>query len=92
MIERVMLLKLQEAWSNDAGRAEVAALAREALAAIPALRAASVGIPADEASRKSWDLALTLRFDDLEGAAALHAPPAALLERIALYKAWSFAI
>ncbi|MFW5921255.1 MAG: Dabb family protein [Polyangiales bacterium] len=63
MIERIVLFKLSDEWATDEGRGEVAACSREVLAKVPGVRSLSVGVPADEAAARSWDLSIVLRFD-----------------------------
>jgi hypothetical protein len=73
MIQRVVAIKLKPAYSNDADRAQVATASREVLGGVPGVRALDVGIPADAAAGKSWDLLLLLRFDDLQAVEAYRA-------------------
>jgi Stress responsive A/B Barrel Domain len=73
MIQRVVAIKLKPAYSNAADRAQAAAASREVLGAIPGVRALDVGLPADVAAEKSWDLLLLLRFDDLDAVEAYRA-------------------
>ena len=65
MIDRIVLYKLTDEYCTDAARAEIAAHAREVFAALPQVRDARVGLPADAEAKRSWDLSLVLRFDDL---------------------------
>lgn len=89
MIDRVVLLKLRDELATPAGRAAIA----DELAARPEGLRAEIGLPADPASARSWDLALRFSF---EHAAPLETPPpeaalvAALGDRLVLHKAWSF--
>ncbi len=62
MITRTVLVKLTDEWSTDAGRAAVAAHSAEALSAIPGVVSAEAGVPADDASRASWDVIFLVRF------------------------------
>lgn len=66
MIQRVVAIKLKDAYSNPEDRAQVVATSREVLGAVPAVRAIDIGTPADFAAEKSWDVLLLLRFDDLQ--------------------------
>lgn len=99
MIERIVLIKLNQEHAHDAGRAEVAARSREVLSALPDVIEVAVGVPADAPSLKSWDLSLTLRFESLEAVEAYRVHPAHrayvdefLKPRLLLIKAWNFDI
>src|SRR5688500_925157 len=65
MIQRVVAIKLKDAYSNPEDRALVAATSLEVLGGVPTVRAIEIGTPADFAAEKSWDVLLLLRFDDL---------------------------
>ncbi len=65
MIDRIVLFKLKDAHANAAGRAAIADESRAALCAVPGAVQVRVGVPADEASTRSWDLSVLLRFEDL---------------------------
>ncbi len=65
MIDRIVLFKLRKEEATDEGRAAAAAETRAALAAVPGATEVRVGLPADEASTRSWDLSLLLRFESL---------------------------
>ena len=75
MVERHVMVKLIEPLANDAGRAESAAYAAGALAAIPGVRSVYVGTAATPADAESWDLALVLRFDDVAAVDAYRVDP-----------------
>ena len=75
MIQRVVAIKLKDAYAHDADRAQVAAASREVLGAVPTVRTIEVATPADAATTKSWDLLLLLQFDDLDGVEAYRAHP-----------------
>jgi hypothetical protein len=64
MIERVVMVRLRPDYRAKAEL--VAAHTREVLGAIAEVRAIQVGLPADPRTRREWDLAILLRFDDLE--------------------------
>lgn len=64
MIERVVMVRLRPDYRRSV--ALVARHTREVLGAIPEVRAIAVGVPADERTRREWDVAILLRFDDLE--------------------------
>jgi hypothetical protein len=70
MIQRVVAIKLKDAYANAGDRAQVAAASRQILGAVPGVRSIDVGTPADAAAGKSWDVLLLLRFDDLDAVEA----------------------
>ena len=93
MVERILLFKLVDAHERD----NVAALLKRDLAQLSGLTQVSVGVPADEASAKSWDLSCVLRFESLRALDAALASDGfkACIEgtvqaRCAVIKAWSF--
>lgn len=97
MIERIVLFKLKDEYCNDAARDEIAARTRIDIGALKDVRSVSVGVPADEATKKSWDLSLIVRFDTLEDVEAYKVDPAHrayvddyMHDRIELIKAWNF--
>ena len=96
MIDRIVLYKLTDEYCTDAARAEIAAHAREVFAALPQVRDARVGLPADAEAKRSWDLSLVLRFDDLAAieASLPHPDHQAFVRymeaRTVVKKAWSF--
>ncbi len=94
MIDRIMLFKLVDAST----RQEFVELLKRDLGQLPDLTVVTVGLPADEASAKSWDVSCVLRFEhlrDLEAALASQAfqtcLEGALAPRCVVVKAWSFA-
>ncbi|MFW5925069.1 MAG: Dabb family protein [Myxococcota bacterium] len=97
MIDRIVLFKLKDEYANDAARWEVAAYSKDALASVPGVRSVSVGIPADDPSRKSWDLSIVVRFDSLEEVQAylIHPDHRRYVDdymrpRMEVVKAWNF--
>ena len=92
MVDRILLFKLVDSAARD----EVAAVLTRELATLPSLVHIHVGLPADEASAKSWDVSCVLRFatlTDLDAAlagATFQTCLSALAERCAVIKAWSF--
>jgi hypothetical protein len=94
MVERIVLVKL----SSGSERAAIAERIHEALRELPELATLSVGLPADPASEKSWDVSLILRFETLAALEQALASESfrALFERelapvCQVVKAWSFA-
>jgi hypothetical protein len=63
LIERVVLVRLRPAFRTDA--ALVARQTREVLGEIPEVLEIRTGVPADERTRREWDVAILLRFEDL---------------------------
>lgn len=93
MVERIMLFKLHEPSAREA----LASQAVEALARINELEEVSVGLPADAASEKSWDLSVVIGVANL---ALLNAVlesdgfrlflEGVMKDRYQVTKAWSF--
>ena len=97
MVERFVLVKLHDA--HVPHREEVARECRAALEAVPVVQAARVGVPADESSARSWDLALVVTVADAATAASWQEDPAwrafqdeVLRPRMSFIKAWNFAL
>ena len=93
MVERIMLLKLVEGRE----RTEVGLRAGSALRDLPELVELSVGLPADDASEKSWDVSLILRFSSyralervLASEAYRHFVEGELASAAQVTKAWNF--
>jgi hypothetical protein len=66
MIDRMVFVRLKEAYRTDVRRAEIAARSEEALRAVPQVRAVKVGVAADEGTRQEWDLVLAIRLDGVD--------------------------
>ena len=75
MIQRIVIFKLKDEYCNDVARAEFAERTREDLGALPQVRRVEVGVPADEASEASWDIAITLLFDSMDDVKAYIVDP-----------------
>lgn len=97
MIHRIVLFKLKEAYANEAGRAAVVAKSREMLPGVPGVVEVVAGVPADERSRRDWDLCLQVRFASLEDVAPYLSHPDHrayvddfLADRLEVIKAWNF--
>ena len=93
MVERIMLFKL----SDPSTRSEVAALTEAALSSIADIEELSVGVPADAASEKSWDLSIVMGVTNLsllgnllESAAFKTYLEETMKGRFEVVKAWSF--
>jgi hypothetical protein len=97
MIERIVLIKVKDEYCTDAAREETAAHTLAALEGLPGLGSVHVGVPADEASGKSWDLSIVLHFDSLRAAEQFRTNPEHrsyvddyLRPRMEVIKAWNF--
>ena len=66
MIQRVVVVKLRDAYSNDETRATVKAKTLEVLKDAHGVVGLEVGLPSDERSRKAWDLCIFVRFASME--------------------------
>lgn len=95
MIERHVFIRLKS--EHMAERNDIAEHTGKALAALPGVVSASVGIPADEHARAAWDLGITVRFQTPADAEAYHTHPDHvrlsqdyLQPRTAVIKAWNF--
>lgn len=94
MIERIILLRLKAGVSREALAPQLA----RAVAVIPRLARASVGLPADASAEKSWDLSLVLAFaDQFDHDAVLASPEfrdcadGLIASNSQVVKGWSFA-
>lgn len=99
MIQRIVIVKLIDAESTPEGRQRMAAGLRAALGSIPGLRGLFVGVPADEASARSWDVSVVAHLDTVADVERFHTHPAHeafaaahLRPHAAVVKAWSFEI
>ena len=99
MIQRIVLIKLNEAHSNDAARAEATAHSREALTKIPGVMSVTVGAQVEPIGARRWDLALTITFECLDDVEVYRVDPLHrayvddfLKPRLEIIKAWNFEI
>lgn len=99
MVHRFVLVKLNDDYANDAGRAEVVASARAALASVPGVTRVRAGAPADDAAQKSWDVAIVIELDSMDSYPAYAADESHLAwireflgPRAACKKAWNFSL
>ena len=97
MIQRIVLFKLKDEYCNDTARAEFAERSRTDLGALSQVRSVTVGVPADEASEKSWDIAISVQFDSMDDVQAYIVDPehrayvdGYAMPRIEMRKAWNF--
>ncbi|TNF33866.1 MAG: Dabb family protein [Deltaproteobacteria bacterium] len=99
MIQRVVLIKLNDDEANDDGRARVANHARRVLPLLPGVLAVSVGTPADAGAAGSWDISIVVRFAKLSDFPRYRDDPdhrafvdQFLVPRTSVIKAWNFDI
>ena len=99
MIQRIVIFKLKDEYCNDVARAEFAERTRSDLGALSQVRRVEVGVPADEASEASWDIAITLLFDSMDDVKAYIVDPDHRTyvddfasPKIEVRKAWNFEI
>lgn len=99
MIQRIVMFKLKDAHSNSDARAAFADRTRADLGALPQVRHVTVGLPADEASEASWDIAITVQFDSMEDLKAYIVDPdhrryvdEYASPKIEVRKAWNFVL
>jgi hypothetical protein len=93
MIERIMLFKLHDPGSRE----EVAQQTLAALQDLEQLEELTIGLPADAASERSWDLSIVLAVDNLallhsvlEGPVFRAYLEQTMKDRYVVLKAWSF--
>ena len=99
MIVRTVFVKLREDLCTPAGRAEFAATSQKALASIPGVISAEGGPAADEASTSAWDVAMLVRFADMDAVETYRVHPIHLkyLEEVmkpaaVFKKVWNFKV
>ncbi len=97
MIERIVLFKLRNEHATPEQRDEIARETRSRLARCAGVRGISVGMPADEATEKSWDLSVVLHFHALDDVDAFLQDVAQrdylddfMAPRMEVVKAWNF--
>jgi len=99
MVQRIVLIKLDDPFTEPAARSEIAEYSRKEIARVPGVRDVTVGISADEATEGDWDLSLVVHFDRIEDVAPYGAHPVHrayvddyLRPKLAFIKAWNFAV
>lgn len=97
MVERYVFLRLNDDLANPAGRAALAERARAVLPTVPGVVSVSIGIPADDASEKSWDVSFVVRFASVDDIPAYIDHPVHqafvkddLMPQVKVRKAWNF--
>lgn len=95
MIVRYTFIKLKDDAVSDRDR--LAAQCRDAALGVPQVVRATVGVPADAASARSWDLALAVTVGDAAAARSWQDDLAwsgfferVLAPRMSFIKAWDF--
>ena len=73
MIQRIVLLKLAPEYAGEPDIRQVAAHSAEVLANVPGVLEIKAGAPADDRTKRDWDVALALRFDDMDAVEAYRA-------------------
>jgi len=66
MIERIVLLKLQEEFATEEALAELVERSRDVMPKLPGVVGCSVGLAADEKSGDQWHISLVVRFASLD--------------------------
>jgi len=99
MIERLVLIKLKSDYTTPQARTEIVRYSQAALERLPGVQSVDIGVPADAKCDGSWDLALRLRFADLDAATAYVPHPQHreyvdeyLSPRMEMIKAWNFRV
>ncbi len=99
MIQRIVLIKLKDAYTGQEARGEVAEHSRRVLGGLPGVVQVQVGEPAEAKSAKSWDLSIVLGFARLEDVEPYRVHPEHrayvddyLKPRMEVIKAWNFAL
>ena len=99
MILRTVFVKLTDELCTPQGRAEFAQKSQEALASFPGVLSAEAGTAADESSAQAWDVALQVRFADMDAVETYRVHPIhlAYLEEVmkpaaVFKKVWNFEI
>jgi len=99
MIERVVLIKLNDNEANAEGRARVANHSRRVLPLLPGVVSVSIGTPASAEDAKSWDISIIVRFAQASDIPRYRDDPdhrayvdQFLAPRMTFIKAWNFDI
>lgn len=97
MIERVVLIKLNDEDAHEEERNRVANHARRVLPLLPGVLSVSIGTPADERCEKSWDISIIVRFAELSDLPRYRDDPdhrafvdQFLAPKMSAIKAWNF--
>ena len=97
MIERIVLIKLNDELANATSRRDIAAHSREVLRALPGVVEVRVELPADPKSEGDWDLCIVVQLASATDIAPYVDAPAHrafvddyLRPRSIVIKAWNF--
>ena len=97
MIERVVLIKLEDAYLAPETVSEIAQHSAEVLSKLPGVQNVQVMRPAESGTALAWDLKFSLEFDTLDAVEQYQVHPdhrhyvdQYLRPRIAVIKAWNF--
>jgi len=99
MIQRIVLIKLTDDHATPANRRTLVEHTQAVLTALPGVRNVTVGTPSDDKSQQSWDVGITLHFDDMESLEQYRVHPTHrryvdefLKPQMAVIKAWNFEV
>ena len=99
MIQRIVLIKLTDEHASNSDREAVVKHTEAVLTPLPGVLGLAVGTPADDKSGASWDVGITLLFDDIESVETYKEHPEHrryvdefLAPQMAVIKAWNFAL
>jgi hypothetical protein len=97
MIERIVLVKLNDELSTAAGRIEVARHSASVLAEVPGVLEVATSVAGDDSTAEDWDVCLRLRFAELDRVESYRVHPRHrdyvdryLKPRMAAIRAWNF--
>lgn len=97
MIRRIVVIKLADAYASEENRERAVLATREVLAEVPGVVDIEVATPADARTLKSWDLFISLSFEDMDAVEAYRAHPihrkyvdVFLRPMLEVLKAWNF--
>jgi len=99
VIQRIVLFKFEDPLTDAAQRVHTASRTRAVFEKLAHVVDVSVGTPADNECEKSWDMALTVRFDSMADFQAYAVDPdhrayvdGVLKPNVVVMKAWNFEI
>jgi len=97
MIERIVVVRLQDEFQTDEARGEIAAYSQRVLETVPQVVGVRVAEALDENTRKDWDLLLAIRLSAAEDLEPFRTDPVHrdyvdnyLRPKIAKIKGWNF--
>ena len=99
MIQRFVLVKLKDEFSNQASREALVERTKAAFSDLPGVLDLKVGVPADKGAESAWDLSLVVGFPSLADIQPYIAHPRhrsyvdeELLPKTEILKAWNFKV